>query len=117
MAKETIVTCDWCERPVEGEVATMVVRGPKSQLLKMADLCLQCVESLPGAQAPVRRRRATHEVKSKRTSPTGKQIAYAEKLANQVGDAFEVTVRINGDAVDFEAISAYIGRLAPPSPS
>jgi hypothetical protein len=114
MTKQTVVTCDWCERPVTGEVATMFVRTRKGETVKIADLCLECVDSLPGAEPPARRSRRKPGQKSKRETPTGRQIAYAESLAHDAGDEFEVKVTINGNPMDFDKISAYISRLASP---
>ena len=116
MTKQTVFTCDWCERSIDGEIALMVVRGPSGDMLKRADICPECVESLPGANvpAPTGTARGKNRIaKPKRESPTGRQIAYAEKLAAEVGDTVAVSVQINGNVVSFEAMSAYIGRLAP----
>lgn len=112
MTKEIVTTCDWCERPVSGEVVTMFVRRRNGDTLKVADLCGECVEALPGTE-PGRKRRPSGQ-KSKRQTPTGRQIAYAERLARDAGDEFEVSITVNGDVMDFEKISTYIGRLASP---
>jgi hypothetical protein len=114
MTRETLVTCDWCERPVTGGVALMVVRAPKGDTVKRADLCLDCVGSLPGAEITSSAVKRVGRSRSKRTAPTGRQIAYAEKLANDVGDDIQVEVQINGKTISFEEMTEYIAQLAPP---